>query len=38
MGGNLGFKDGRQRYKFENVPIKFVDLHNICLATKIMFL
>ena len=25
-------------YSFENVPIKFVDLHNICLATKIMFL
>jgi hypothetical protein len=37
-GGHLGFQDGRQTYKFENGPIDLVDLKNICLHTKIMFL
>ena len=37
-GRHLGFKDGRQRYKFENVLIELVDLQNVYLDTKIMFL
>ena len=37
-GGHLGFHDGRQIYKVENVSSAIVDLKNVYLVTKIMFL
>ncbi len=37
-GRHLGFQDGHQRHKIENVSISFVDINNVILDTKIIIL